>query len=225
MFTGEDPGKINDALLQKAGCYAAASLPEEALKTLDRIQLYTLDKDAAGKVLLLKSELCQETGDFGAALGYLEESGKAAESPARYAVLLARAGRYEEARAQALACTGNDGSRIKAVSDLFRKVPKQRKESTATLLSFIPPFGQIYLGKPLEGLASMALNAGAAGFTAWQLIGPNWITGILGGGLLLNETFLKANMARNVSRVEEVNLEAAGEFALSLESLLASFRG
>ncbi len=220
VFTSEDQDRINDALLQKAGCYAAASMPEEALKTLDRIPLYMLDRNAAGKVLLLKSELCRETGDFGAALGYLEESGKAADFPERYAVLLALARRYEESLEQSLICTGNDETRSKAVSGLFRKAPGLKNESTATLLSSIPPLGQIYLGKPAEGIASMALNAGAAGFTVWQLIGHNWITGILGGGILLNETFLKANMARNVSGVEEANRAASEEFARSLENLL-----
>ena len=220
VYTGEDQGLINDALLQKAGCYAEASMPEEALRTLDRIPLYSLEGDAAEKVLLLKSGYCEETGDYGTALGYLEESGKAEDFPARYSVLLARARRYDEALAQALAYVGDDGSRSKAVNDLFKKAPGLKKESTATMLSFIPPLGQLYLGKPAEGLASMVLNAGAAGFTAWQLVGHNWITGLLGGGLLLNETYLKANMARNVSRVDEVNREAAEEFARSLENLL-----
>ena len=211
---------MNDALLRKAACYAEASMPEEALRTLDRIPLYSLERDAVGKVLLLKSEYSQESGDYAAALGYLEESGKAEDFPARYSVLLAMARRYDEAKAQALAYVGEDGSKNKAVNDLFRKAPGLKDENTATLLSFIPPLGQIYLGRPAEGMASMALNAGAAGFTVWQLLGRNWVTGILGGGLLLNETFLKANLARNVSRVEEVNREAAEEFARSLENLL-----
>lgn len=165
VYGNDDPEAIRQALMEKASCYAEAGLPQEALRTLDRIQLYMLDEEATARVLLLKSEYSMEAGDYVSALSYLEESGKATGIPR----------------------------------------PKVKKESTAALLSFLPPLGQIYLDKPLEGLGSLMLNAGAAAFTVWQLAGGNWVTGILGGGLMLNETFFKGNMEKNISRVEEVN--------------------
>ncbi len=48
------------------------------------------------------------------------------------------------------------------------------------------------------------------------------MTGLLGGGLLLNETFMKGNMERNVARVAEANDAALGKFTDSLERLLDS---
>ena len=63
----------------------------------------------------------------------------------------------------------------------------------------------------------MLLNACAVGFTVWELMGSNWVTGLLGGGLLLNETFMKGNLERNVSRVDEVNKRNIKDFSRSLE--------
>ena len=220
VYGSDDPETVQAALLGKARCLYMASMPEDALKTLDRIRLYMLDEGTASEVLLLKSECCRATGDRAAELSYLEESGKASEYPERLAVLLAGARRYQEALELSLACVGDDADRQEAIRTLFKKAPGLKKEGTAAFLSFLPPLGQIYLGKPAEGLKSLALNAGAAGFTAWQLVGKNWVTGILGGGLLLSETFLKDNLDRNVSRVEAFNRESAEAFADSLESLL-----
>ena len=66
----------------------------------------------------------------------------------------------------------------------------------------------------------MFLNAGAVGFTVMELIGHDWVTGLLGGGLLLNETFLKGNLDKNVREVDAVNKRSVEEFARSLEELL-----
>ena len=104
---------------------------------------------------------------------------------------------------------------------LFKKAPSLKKEGTAAVLSFIPPAGQIYLKEPGRGVASMILNAGAAAFTVVEILDYSWITGILGGGILLNETFFKDNLSRNLSRVEEVNRKSVKEFANSLETLLS----
>ncbi len=219
VFSSDDPGTTNAALIAKSGCYERAAMSAEALKTLERVKLYFLDPEAASDVLALKARYSKEAGDMGAALGFLEESGKADESPELYAVLLAWSWRLPEAREQALRAAGSEAGR-EAVERLFRHAPKRKKENVAAALSFIPPAGQIYLGQPWKGILSMILNAGAAGFTAYELIGHDWISGFLGGGLLLNETFFKANMEKNISSVDEINRRSIEEFALSLEQLL-----
>lgn len=66
----------------------------------------------------------------------------------------------------------------------------------------------------------MILNAGAAAFTVVEILDHSWITGILGGGILLNETFFKANLSRNLSRLQEVNKKSIEAFSASLEALL-----
>ena len=222
VFSSEDPGTVNSALIAKAECYSRASLPKEASQTLERVRMYFLDPETASSVLLLKSRYSKESGDMGAALGFLEESGKADEYPGMYSVLLASSWRLQEAKEQALRSASVDGEK-EAVMELFKKPPKKRREGVASALSFIPPAGQIYLGRPWEGILSMILNAGAAGFTVYELISHDWVTGFLGGGLLLNETFFKANMEKNTSAVDEFNRRSINEFSSSLEKLLDSF--
>ena len=223
VYGSGDPSSAHSALRSKAACYEEASCFEDALRTLDRIRLYLLSPEEQSEVLLSKARCCINTGDTGAALGYLEESGRADDFPDIYSVLLAYSWRFSEAREKALEYAGEDEIFREAVMNIFKKAPKPRKEGTAAFLSFFPPAGQIYFGEPLRGIGSMLLNAGAAGFTVVELANGNWITGILGGGVLLNETFFKANLQRNLSRVDEVNKDSVKGFADSLRDLLESF--
>lgn len=221
MFDADDPSSLHKALIAKAECYAEASCYEDALRTLDRIRLYLLSPEDLSEALLFKARCCKEIGDAGAALGYLEESGLAGDYPSLYSVLLASSWRLSESREWALKSAGEDSGLRDEVMRLFKKAPSLKKEGTAAVLSFIPPAGQIYLKEPGRGVASMLLNAGAAAFTVVEILDHNWITGILGGGILLNETFFKDNLSRNLSRVEEVNRKSVKEFANSLETLLS----
>jgi len=220
VFDADDPASVHEALFSKAECYAEASCYEDALRTLDRIRLYLLSPEDISEVLLFKARCCKETGDAGAALGYLEESGLAGDYPSLYSVLLASSWRLSESREWALKSAGEDSGLRDEVMRLFKKAPSLKKEGTAAALSFIPPAGHIYLKEPGRGVASMILNAGAAAFTVVEILDHNWITGILGGGILLNETFFKANLSRNLSRLQEVNKKSIEDFSASLEALL-----
>ncbi len=222
-FASDTPEAAQKALFRKAECLSRAALWEEARGTLERIRLYQLEDAELTEVLHLKALCCKETGAWEEALASLEEGGVQGADPAFHAVLLARNRRFAEAREAALICAGDDPVRREAVMRLFEKTPRGKKEKTAAFLSLVPPAGQLYLGRPGEGLLSMALNAGAAGFTAWQLAGGNWVTGLLGGGMLLMETYYKGNLNRNLSRVEKVDEDAVSAFVQSLETLLESF--
>ena len=222
IYSSDDQDEIHSALKEKASCYSEALMPEEALRTLDRIRLYLLEPEAISEILLLKSRYSRESGDYGAALGFLEESGRASVYPSDYAVLLASSWRLSEAEEQALACAGTPSEKEQVIK-FFKKAPKIKKEGTAAVLSFLPPTGQLYLGKPGAGIASMLLNAGAISFTAIELSAGNWISGLLGGGLLLNETFFKGNLQRNLSEVDAVNKASVAEFSRSLDDLLSTF--
>ena len=87
-------------------------------------------------------------------------------------------------------------------------------------LSFLPPCGHIYNGRPAEGLLSAGLNAAALGFTVANLLGGYWITGLLGGGILLNYTFM-GGQQRNAALVEMVNNDAALEFGDRVRDFLS----
>ena len=219
VYSSDDPSQVQDALIAKAGLYAGASKFEDALRTLERIRMYLLSPGKASEVLLLKSLYSKELGDYGAALGYLEESGLEKDYPALYSILLASSRRFPEAREQALKAVSSEADQL-AVEALFRKAPKLKKEGTAAALSFLPPAGQIYLGRPWDGFLSLFLNAGAVGLTAYELIGHDWVTGLLGGGLLLNETFFKGNISKNIASVEKANELSVKKFVDSLEKLV-----
>ena len=222
VFNSEDPSETHSALIEKAKCYSEAGLPSEALRTLERVRMYLLEPVEASKVLVRKSLYAKEAGDPLAALGYLEESGLSGDYPALYSVLLAQSRRFDEAKVQAMEIADSEADK-EAVENLFKKAPSIRKEGTAAVLSFIPPAGQIYVGKPWRGVLAMFLNAGAAGLTIYELISHDWLTGFLGGGLLLNETFFKGNMERNIQETSSFNQHSVEEFASRLESLLSSF--
>ena len=108
----------------------------------------------------------------------------------------------------ALGYLEESGADMTEVNKIVGKGPKDRKEGAAAALSFLPPFGQIYVGRPLEGVGALVANAAAVCFTVAELSGHYWITGLLGGGLLLNETFFKWNLDRNMAGVEAANKAA-----------------
>ena len=211
VYSSDDPAVVQDALVSKADCLARSGSYGEALRTLGRIRMYLLSPEDASEILMLKSLYSKKLGDNGAALGFLEESGSAENHPALYSVLLAASRRFAESREQALRSVSSQSEKA-AVESLFKKVPRIKKEGTAA--------AQIYLGRPWDGLLSMLLNVGAAGFTAFEIIGHDWVTGLLGGGLLLNETFLKGNISKNIASVEEANELSVKRFSESLEELL-----
>lgn len=192
-------------------------MPEEALATLERIKLYLLDEPQRREVLRSKAAYALAAGQKTTALSLLEESGTTGENPAQYAVLLASAGRYDEARKAALLCPGADAA---AIEKLFREVPKEKKETTALWLSLIPGLGQCYLGKPGDGLVSVGLTAASAAFLVWQCLDGCWITGLLGGGLLLKEFYFDRNIIRTVESVDNVNRERREQFVSQLQKLL-----
>jgi len=207
---------VNAALREKAACYEAEACFSEALSTLERIRLYQISAADRQEVLLAKARCSFAAGDPSPALGHLEESGQAGNYPAWYAVLLAYAGRYEDAEHQALYCSSDP----EAVRELFRKIPRDRKESTAAWLSFLPPLGQLYLGAPGRGALALLSCAGSAAFTVWQCVDGCWVTGLLGGGLLLKETWFDRNIVRNIEAVEAVNAARRSAFAEKLAALL-----
>ena len=70
--------------------------------------------------------------------------------------------------------------------------PKLKSEWTAMLLTLLVPAGYIYVGAPLDGLVSTALNAASVTWAVTQISAGLPVIGILGGCLALSETYLGA---------------------------------
>ena len=70
----------------------------------------------------------------------------------------------------------------------------------------------------------MLLNAAAAGWCVWQCLEGFWISGLLGGGIALNYTFM-GNQERCAWLVEKYNHDALRQFNDSLKDLILSHAG
>ena len=228
-YNAEDPREAAEALVEKAYCYRQCGRYDEAAATLGRVSMFQLAPERRDSVLYEK-ELCSYlAGDFEGAASYMEEAGVSG-TPRRLlldALVLGGCARWDESRARAekLVTLRYDGAEREAalqeLRDLYSNVPRLKKEGQAVLRSFLPPLGHLYTGHLSEGLASMGLNAAAAGWVVWQCLGGNWITGILGGGVALNATFM-GGMERSIELVDEYNRDAMLGFNAVLRDVLLS---
>ena len=226
-WDADDPHDAALALISKAGCYKQCGRYAEAVETLGRVSMYLLSPEERTDVLYEK-ELCSYlAGDFPAAASYMEEAGEDAV-PRRLlldVLVLGECARWDEARskAEALLDLMYDGEELDAAQErldaLFSDVPVLKEEKQAVFRAFFPPLGHLYSGHLSEGLVSMGLNAAAAGWTLWQCICGNWITGLLGGGIALNAT-LMGGMERSTVLAEEYNHDAMRGFNDALRILL-----
>lgn len=231
-FSAEDPREAAEALAEKAYCLKQCRRFDEAAATLSRIGMYLLEPERQQEVMYEK-ELCSYlAGDFAGAASYMEEAGEVQE-PRRLlldALVLAGCSRWGESRARAegLLRLRYDGEELAAalngLEGIYSRVPKLKKESTAMILSFLPPLGHLYSGHAAEGLVSMGLNAAAAGWTVWQCLEGNWVTGILGGGIALDYTFM-GGMERSIQLADEYNHDAVTGFGGVLRDFLLSHQG
>ena len=226
-FDAADPYDAAEALVSKAECYKQCGRYADAEATLGRVGMYILPPERRVEVLYQKELCCYLAGDFEAAASYMEEVGDEAV-PRRLlldALVLGECARWDEARSRAGALFSilYSGSELEAASQeldrLFEDVPKLKTEKQAVFRSFLPPLGHLYTGHLSEGLISAGLNSAAAGWTVWQCISGNWITGILGGGIALSSTFM-GGMARSAELAEEYNHDALRGFNDAFRALL-----
>lgn len=114
-----------------------------------------------------------------------------------HALTLAYAGKYDESELMAARCISWNGESpyLDGLLALYRQHPPVREGVAAMVLSFLPPCGHFYNEAYGEGAASALLNAAAAAFTVANLLGGYWISGIVGGAIALNYTFM-GNMER-----------------------------
>ena len=84
---------------------------------------------------------------------------------------------------------------------------KKLSPAATMLLTLAVPLGYIYVGAPLEGAVSTVLNAGSIAWTVTQIASGFYISGILGGAILLSTTYLGAQQ-RTAIICEEKNAKA-----------------
>lgn len=170
------------------------------------------------EAILKKVSLYREAGENALALQTLQRIRMFAMSPeARKSVLIERAwlNYLLEDYEASLACLNEAGVEVDyKKSDLL-------DGWTAMLLTILVPAGYIYVGAPVEGAVSTALNAASVAYIVFQISSGMYISGIVGGAFALNATYLGAQK-RVATLVKDRNREA---LSYSLASALRTFSG
>ena len=224
VWEGASLEDVNNALRGKAECYKQLGRYAEASSTLGRVRMFALLPEERREVLY-QQELCHFLGgeftQAAACVGDLEPDSK--DILLLHALVLAYAGRFDESEIYAARFISWDGEspRLQELLDLYAGHPAPRDPATSLVLSFLPPAGHIYNGRPGEGMLSAGLNAAAFAFTIANLLSGYWVTCIVGGGIALNYTFM-GNLERNAVLVEAYNKDAALEFGDRVRAFLAS---
>ena len=224
IYDGADLEATNSALVSKADCYRQLGRYAEASATLERVRMFALTDEERADVLYRRELLYFLSGDFVQAASLVEEV-----EPLRqdilllHALALAYAGRYDESEIMAARCISWDGPspHLDALLALYRQCPPERSPAAALALSFIPPCGHFYNEAYGEGLLSLGFNAASVALVVSSLLGGYWVTGLLGGALALNGTFM-GNIERNQALTEIYNHNAPLQFGDKLREFMAT---
>ena len=176
LYEGATPDRANAALLQKAQILVGAGRFEDATQALDRIRMYALSPEQARQAQYYKVLSLYRQQSYEAALAALEE-GPLPDGKENLA-LLVRAANGE--------CKG------------------KKNELTATLLSVIPPLGQIYTGS-WKDLWITPVTYGAVCLSVWQGVQHNWITALASAVLLLEPTYVNGSFRNAAARADAAN--------------------
>lgn len=174
VWNAHTPSDANEALIRKAGIYASARLWKEAAATLGRVRMYMLGPEEREKVLRDKEKYFFLSGDLDAAAAIDTELGD------------------------------NEGEMHKLVNEALSSRPSPKNPQTAMLLSLVPGLGLFYAGRYGEGVLSVGLNACAIAWTVTQIASGCYISGIVGGAIALNGTYL-GGMQRAAVATERYN--------------------
>lgn len=223
IYDGASLEETNEALLAKAECYKQLGRYADAVSTLSRVRMFALTDDERNKVLY-QQELCHYlAGEFEQAAtlsGDVEPVSQ--DILLLHALALAYAGRYDESEIMAARCISWNGpsKHLEALLKLYEGHPRTRKEEVALALGFVPPLGHFYNEAYDEGLLSLGLTAASIAFTAASLLGGYWITGIAGGAIALDYTWL-GGQERSIALTQMHNNNAPLQFGDKLRAFLS----
>jgi hypothetical protein len=97
--------------------------------------------------------------------------------------------------------------------------PRKKSPVVAAFLALNPPAGHLYVESKKWPLVTLA-SYGSVVFTAWQIIEGNWITAILGGIVLVDESYVRRNMMAVPAMADEYNASALEKYVKEQLDLL-----
>ncbi|MBO4455923.1 MAG: hypothetical protein J5759_05690 [Bacteroidales bacterium] len=223
IYDGAGLEETNAALLAKTECYKMLGRYQDASGTLARIRMYALTPEERNTVLY-QQELCHFlAGELNQAATLVAEVEPSSQDILLlHALVLAYAGRYDESELMAARCISWNGEspHLDELTALYRQHPAERNATAALVLGFLPPLGHFYNGAYGEGLLSAGLNAASVAFVVANCMGGYWVSGILGGIVALNYTWM-GSVERSQALTEKNNNNATILFGERLREFLA----
>lgn len=217
LFEGAAPAAANQALLSRAECLAGLDRWEDALASLGRLRMYAMSGEQREEAAYLKC-LCQyKLGNYDAAFAVMqEEAFPAAPEALKLKALVLAANRQFDSALQVADAVVKDR---KPLEELFSAAPAEKSPLKALFLGIIPTAGHIYLERPDLWWTTAGTVASAA-FAVYEAVSGNWLTAILGGGLLLNAFYIDNNLRPAGQIALNYNTESLEIFLKELESIL-----
>lgn len=97
--------------------------------------------------------------------------------------------------------------------------PQQKSPVVAAFLAMNPPAGHFYVGSRKWPLVTLASYASVV-FTVWQIIEGNWITAVLGGIVMVDESFVRRNVMAVPAMADQYNADAVEKYVKEQLDLL-----
>jgi len=223
IYDGAGLEETNAALLAKTECYKMLGRYTDASGTLARIRMYALTPEERNTVLY-QQELCHFlAGELEQAATLVAEVEPSSQDILLlHALVLAYSGRYDESELMAARCISWNGEspHLDELLALYMQHPAAKDGTISLVLGFLPPLGHFYNEAYGEGLLSAGLNAASVAFTVANCLGGYWISGILGGLIALNYTWL-GSAERSQALTEKNNNNSAILFGERVREFLA----
>lgn len=190
LFDGAGPSEANDALISRALCLTELGRWADASDALDRLRLYALEPSQMQDANYLKALCKYRLGDYASAATVMAEGFPDTPDAQKLSNLITAANSW-----------------------------KGKNEIIAMLLGLNPPYGHLYTHA--SGGVPVTL-ASAGGVALWLVaaFSGDWITAIVGGGLILSETWWRGSVQAMPQKAREYNTRELPKYLEELEASL-----
>lgn len=214
VFQAEATETRQEALWQKARYHKQLGEYDQTLRVLNRLKAEPLPSEEQALLTYEQSLVYYLDGRSGSALTafnrfqqYCQGLPLCDSALWLYGLILIDLGEHEMALAtllqwqQAMGLQPDSAALAAILLDTRWKSPK----TAATLSAIVPGMGLVYVGRPLEGLLSLALTSSSAVYGVLHILGGLPVTGVAtGGGMFLR--FYSGGIRLAQQRANEANI-------------------
>lgn len=222
----------NNILFSKAECYKNLSEYQNALLTLDRVNIFVSGDSVRYKVFLNKSVNYFLSEDYNMSVSMLKQarmiSGFKNDKSLLSMLVLSynymnnwhEGRKYLDEWADVNGVTQGSPlySKLENIYSMYDSTPKLKSSKRAFLYSFIPGMGIMYAGNHTEGVMNFTLNLLPLIFGAYQVYHGFYFTGYFSAAILI-EKFYFGGRERTKYLVRKYNFEKSEEFNNKLKEM------